>query len=143
LPSRVLPGRAADCAADAGINLATADTVIIFDSDWNPQVCLPYHPRALRRPTTRLRQNDVQAQARAHRIGQQRAVTVYRCVWRWRWRLQRRWRWQPAAGTCLTDGGRVRRLITSRTYEEEMFKRASFKLGLDRAVLQRMSEQSA
>ena len=33
------------------VNLATADTVIIFDSDWNPQ-------------------NDLQAQARAHRIGQ-------------------------------------------------------------------------
>merc|ERR1719483_565499 len=37
-------------AGGLGINLATADTVIIFDSDWNPQ-------------------NDLQAQARAHRIG--------------------------------------------------------------------------
>jgi len=38
-------------AGGLGVNLATADTVIIFDSDWNPQ-------------------NDLQAQARAHRIGQ-------------------------------------------------------------------------
>ena len=37
------------------MNLATADTVVIFDSDWNPQ-------------------NDLQAQARAHRIGQKKQV---------------------------------------------------------------------
>ena len=46
-------------AGGLGINLATADTVIIFDSDWNPH-------------------NDLQAQARAHRLGQQKAVMVYR-----------------------------------------------------------------
>merc|ERR1711892_1268325 len=44
-----------------GINLATADIVIIFDSDWNPQ-------------------NDLQARARAHRIGQKGQVNVYRFV---------------------------------------------------------------
>ena len=43
------------------INLATADTVIIYDSDWNPQ-------------------NDLQAEARAHRLGQKRKVTVYRLM---------------------------------------------------------------
>ena len=48
-------------AGGLGINLATADTVIIFDSDWNPQ-------------------NDLQAMARAHRIGQTRQVSVYRLV---------------------------------------------------------------
>lgn len=48
-------------AGGLGINLATADTVIIFDSDWNPQ-------------------NDLQAQARAHRIGQKEQVNVYRLV---------------------------------------------------------------
>lgn len=48
-------------AGGLGINLATADTVIIFDSDWNPQ-------------------NDLQAQARAHRIGQKSQVNIYRLV---------------------------------------------------------------
>lgn len=42
-----------------GINLASADTVILFDSDWNPQL-------------------DLQAQDRCHRIGQTRPVVVYR-----------------------------------------------------------------
>lgn len=42
-----------------GINLASADTVILFDSDWNPQ-------------------QDLQAQDRAHRIGQTRPVVVLR-----------------------------------------------------------------
>lgn len=48
-------------AGGLGINLATADTVIIFDSDWNPQ-------------------NDLQAMSRAHRIGQSQTVNIYRCV---------------------------------------------------------------
>ncbi|ORY35802.1 putative Chromodomain helicase [Naematelia encephala] len=48
-------------AGGLGINLETADTVIIFDSDYNPQ-------------------NDLQAMARAHRIGQQRHVSIYRFV---------------------------------------------------------------
>ena len=64
---------------------SNADTCIIFDSDWNPQ-------------------NDVQAQARCHRIGQTKDVRIYR-------------------------------LITSRTFEQEMFDRASKKLGLEQAVL--------
>lgn len=48
-------------AGGLGINLATADTVILFDSDWNPQA-------------------DLQAMARAHRIGQKKPVTIYRFV---------------------------------------------------------------
>ena len=48
-------------AGGLGINLTTADTVIIFDSDWNPQ-------------------NDLQAEARAHRIGQKNQVNIYRFV---------------------------------------------------------------
>jgi superfamily II DNA/RNA helicase len=72
-------------AGGVGINLTAADTVIIFDSDWNPQ-------------------NDVQAMARCHRIGQRKSVTVYR-------------------------------LITRKTFEHEMFERASRKLGLEQALL--------
>lgn len=48
-------------AGGLGINLMTADTVIIYDSDWNPQA-------------------DLQAMARAHRIGQKKPVSVYRLV---------------------------------------------------------------
>ena len=50
-------------AGGVGINLIAADTCIIFDSDWNPQ-------------------NDVQAMARSHRIGQQKTVKVFRLVTR-------------------------------------------------------------
>ncbi|KAI1277970.1 SNF2 family N-terminal domain-containing protein [Xylaria sp. FL0933] len=46
-------------AGGQGINLASADTVILFDSDWNPQ-------------------QDLQAQDRCHRIGQTRPVIIYR-----------------------------------------------------------------
>ena len=72
-------------AGGVGINLTAADTVIIYDSDWNPQ-------------------NDLQALARCHRIGQKKEVTVYR-------------------------------LITRRSYEAQMFHKASIKLGLERAVM--------
>lgn len=76
-------------AGGVGINLTAADTCIIFDSDWNPQ-------------------NDLQAQARCHRIGQKNAVKIYR-------------------------------VVTKNTYEREMFDKAGLKLGLDRAILQKMS----
>jgi superfamily II DNA/RNA helicase len=72
-------------AGGVGINLTAADTCIIFDSDWNPQ-------------------NDVQAMARCHRIGQTKPVTIYR-------------------------------LITRKSFEAEMFDRASRKLGLEQALL--------
>lgn len=48
-------------AGGLGLNLQTADTVIIFDSDWNPH-------------------QDLQAQDRAHRIGQKNEVRVLRLV---------------------------------------------------------------
>lgn len=76
-------------AGGVGINLTAADTCIIFDSDWNPQ-------------------NDLQAQARCHRIGQKNQVKIYR-------------------------------LVTKNSYEREMFDKAGMKLGLDKAVLQKMS----
>ncbi|KAL7054112.1 hypothetical protein AAHC03_026546 [Spirometra sp. Aus1] len=48
-------------AGGLGLNLQAADTVIIFDSDWNPH-------------------QDLQAQDRAHRIGQQNEVRVLRLI---------------------------------------------------------------
>jgi len=48
-------------AGGLGINLMTADTIILFDSDWNPQA-------------------DLQAIARAHRIGQTKPVSIYRLI---------------------------------------------------------------
>ncbi|XP_014500993.1 CHD3-type chromatin-remodeling factor PICKLE isoform X2 [Vigna radiata var. radiata] len=50
-------------AGGLGINLATADTVIIYDSDWNPHA-------------------DLQAMARAHRLGQTNKVLIYRLITR-------------------------------------------------------------
>ncbi|GMG98953.1 hypothetical protein Nepgr_000793 [Nepenthes gracilis] len=50
-------------AGGLGINLATADTVIIYDSDWNPHA-------------------DLQAMARAHRLGQTNKVMIYRLITR-------------------------------------------------------------
>lgn len=48
-------------AGGLGINLTTADIVVLYDSDWNPQA-------------------DLQAMDRAHRIGQKKQVYVYRLV---------------------------------------------------------------
>ena len=50
-------------AGGLGLNLQTADTVIIFDSDWNPQM-------------------DLQAEDRVHRMGQCKPVTIYRVLTR-------------------------------------------------------------
>ncbi|KAG4944320.1 hypothetical protein JHK85_048966 [Glycine max] len=50
-------------AGGLGINLTTADTVIIYDSDWNPHA-------------------DLQAMARAHRLGQTNKVMIYRLITR-------------------------------------------------------------
>lgn len=47
-----------------GINLTGADTVIFYDSDWNPTM-------------------DAQAQDRCHRIGQTRDVHIYRYIFFW------------------------------------------------------------
>eukprot|EP00924_Labyrinthula_sp_SR-Ha-C_P000515 augustus_masked-scaffold_27-processed-gene-1.2-mRNA-1 protein AED:0.03 eAED:0.03 QI:0/-1/0/1/-1/1/1/0/1102 len=48
-------------AGGLGINLQTANIVVLYDSDWNPQA-------------------DLQAQDRAHRIGQKKEVTVFRFI---------------------------------------------------------------
>ncbi|CAA6665108.1 unnamed protein product [Spirodela intermedia] len=69
-----------------GINLVGADTVIFYDSDWNPAM-------------------DQQAQDRCHRIGQTREVHIYR-------------------------------LISERTIEENILKKANQKRALDDLVIQ-------
>ncbi|KAJ1862229.1 putative ATPase [Coemansia sp. RSA 989] len=74
-----------------GINLTSADTVVIFDSDWNPQ-------------------QDLQAQDRVHRIGQQRPVIIYRLV---------------IAGSC--EGGMLRCAKAKRRLEKLVIHERRFK----------------
>lgn len=80
-------------AGGVGLTLTGADTVILFDSDWNLE-------------------NDFQAQARAHRIGQTRPVMVYR-------------------------------LITSKSYESEMFDRSCKKLTMERKLIGGITESTS
>ncbi len=78
-------------AGGEGLNLVSANTVIIFDSDWNPH-------------------RDIQALCRAHRVGQQRAVHVFK-------------------------------LVTRRTVEERILRKAKNKLVADHLVVKRMDKQ--
>lgn len=79
-------------AGGLGINLATADTVIMYDNDWNPQV-------------------DLQAEDRAHRIGQKKQVVIFRFV---------------------TEVA----MINQNAIEEKVIDRATQKLRLDQLVIQ-------
>ena len=109
-------------AGGLGVNLATADSVVIFDSDWNPQ-------------------NDLQAQARAHRIGQKKQVRVGR-VW-----------CRCGCGARYMRGGEgyvdkevllrgtqvnIYRLVTKCSVEEDIVERAKRKMILDHLVIQKM-----
>uniref|UniRef100_A0A2N9GWX1 Chromatin-remodeling complex ATPase n=2 Tax=Fagaceae TaxID=3503 RepID=A0A2N9GWX1_FAGSY len=111
-------------AGGLGINLATADVVILYDSDWNPQV-------------------DLQAQDRAHRIGQKKEVQVFRhehkllsllgvnaprLLGNWFWRVKS----VASRFYCL-----------EYTIEEKVIERAYKKLALDALVIQqgRLAEQ--
>ena len=105
-------------AGGLGVNLATADTVIIFDSDWNPQ-------------------NDLQAQARAHRIGQKNQVCL----------CDSNSVSMVASFVILKDTPNlhdmyfqvsVYRLVTKSSIEEDIVERAKKKMVLDHLVIQRM-----
>lgn len=78
-------------AGGLGINLTSADTVIFYDSDWNPTV-------------------DQQAMDRAHRLGQTRQVTVYRLVTKGtieeRILLRARQKSEVCMCVCVYEGGR-------------------------------------
>lgn len=77
-------------AGGVGINLTAADTVIIYDSDWNPQ-------------------NDLQAESRCHRIGQTSTVKVYRLVTRNTYEFEMLDRASKKLGLdhALLDGGQI------------------------------------
>lgn len=111
-------------AGGLGVNLATADTVIIVDSDWNPQ-------------------NDLQAQARAHRIGQTKQV-------RGDTKREERGRreseemgkrgrrvWEGLPCSCSSQVN-IYRLVTRNSVEEDIVERAKRKMVLDHLVIQRM-----
>ena len=131
-------------AGGLGINLATADTVIIFDSDWNPQ-------------------NDLQAMSRAHRIGQTETVSIYRysinptsvtlyngnfCLSRLVSRAHRNPYKMHRCFSVLCrlhkslSGQKLRtalcRFLTSGSVEEDILHRAKQKMVLDHLVIQRM-----
>jgi len=100
-------------AGGLGINLTAADTVILFDSDWNPQ-------------------QDIQAMDRVHRIGQTKPVIVYRLATRGtveetlllkadsKRKLEKLVIQKGQFKSLLDDGGRSRRLSLSGKDADEI-----------------------
>lgn len=101
-------------AGGQGINLTGADTVIIHDMDFNPQI-------------------DRQAEDRCHRIGQTKPVTIYRCLF-----------CSFLLSSCshifhieLSLSFKILgRLVTKGTVDENVYEIAKRKLVLDAAVLE-------
>lgn len=124
-------------AGGLGINLTSADVVIIYDSDWNPQM-------------------DLQAMDRAHRIGQLKQVCFFGFCdairegflkyfiylkeinvnsWR-RFYFNYLHTLEAFTKYFLFLQVRVFRLITDNTVEEKIVERAEVKLRLDKLVIQ-------
>jgi len=102
-------------AGGVGINLTAADTVIIYDSDWNPQ-------------------NDIQAQSRCHRIGQKAKVKVYRLVTRGTYELEMLDRASKKLGLdhALLDGGQMNRMEPAHASEiERLLRRGAYDITRD------------
>lgn len=98
-------------AGGLGINLTTADIVVLYDSDWSVKLCISstcLSPNSL--AIYRNPQADLQAMDRAHRIGQTKQVYVFR-------------------------------FITEGSVEERMLERAAQKLRLDQLVIQQGRQQ--
>ena len=94
-------------AGGQGINLAAADTVLLFDSDWNPQ-------------------QDLQAQDRAHRIGQTRPVIVYRFATK------------GTVEQMLLEKADSKRRLEKLVIQKGRFRNARSEVGPDFAELQRL-----
>jgi ATP-dependent DNA helicase len=94
-------------AGGQGINLAAADTVLLFDSDWNPQ-------------------QDLQAQDRAHRIGQTRPVIVYRFATK------------GTVEQMLLEKADSKRRLEKLVIQKGRFRNAKSDTGADFAELQRL-----
>ncbi|KAM7542547.1 hypothetical protein Aperf_G00000019024 [Anoplocephala perfoliata] len=98
-------------AGGLGINLTAADVVIIYDSDWNPQ-------------------NDLQAQARCHRIGQQKMVKVYRLITRNTYEREMFDRASLKLGldkaVLQTTGAHARQAQLSKKEVEELLKKGAY-----------------
>ena len=101
-------------AGGLGINLTTADIVVLYDSDWwvPSLLCIDVGWLLTPKMFSRNPQADLQAMDRAHRIGQTKQVYVFR-------------------------------FITEGSVEERMLERAAQKLRLDQLVIQQGRTQEA
>ncbi|KAL9716756.1 chromatin remodeling complex Adenosinetriphosphatase [Leucoagaricus gongylophorus] len=101
-------------AGGLGINLTTADIVVLYDSDWYVYLLrlLAHAPADANMNPRRNPQADLQAMDRAHRIGQTKQVYVFR-------------------------------FVTEGSVEERMLERAAQKLRLDQLVIQQGRAQQA
>jgi DNA helicase INO80 len=90
-------------AGGLGINLTAADTVIFYDSDWNPTV-------------------DQQAMDRAHRLGQTKQVTVYRLITRnsIEERMRQRAKQKDEIHKVVIAGGEFRQMDVGRPNQKDI-----------------------